>query len=48
MDVLLHVTLLAALAFLCLTGQAASSVWVIVTRLIARKRVPTYPFGGLI
>ena len=45
MDVLLFVTVLAALAFLYLTSQAASSVWVIVARLIARKL--TYPFGGL-
>jgi len=43
MDVLLLFTVLAALAFLCFTGQAASSTWGVVTKLIARKRVPTYP-----
>ena len=42
MNVLLLVTVLATLAFLCFTGQAASSTRGIVIKLIARKRVPTY------
>jgi len=43
MDLLLLVTVLATLAFLRFTGHATSSTRGIVTKLIARKRVPTYP-----
>jgi hypothetical protein len=43
MDLLLLVTVLAALTFLCLAGQAVSATRGIVTKLIARKRVPAYP-----
>ena len=43
MDLLLLVTVLATLAFLRFTAHAASSTRGIVTKLIARKRVPTYP-----
>jgi hypothetical protein len=40
---LLLVTVLAALTFLCLAGQAVSATRGIVTKLIARKRVSAYP-----
>ena len=43
MDVLRLVIVLAAVAFHCFTGQPATLTRYVVTKLIARKRVPTYP-----
>jgi hypothetical protein len=43
MDVLRLVLVLAAVAFQCFTGHPASLIRDAVTKLIARKRVPTYP-----
>ena len=43
MDVLRVVIVLAAVAFQCFTGHPASLLRDAVTKLIARKRVPTYP-----
>ena len=43
MDVLRLVIVLAAVAFQCFTGRPASLLRDAVTKLIARKRVPTYP-----
>ncbi len=43
MDVLRLVIVLAAVAFQCFTGHPVSLLRDAVTKLIARKRVPTYP-----
>jgi hypothetical protein len=43
MDVLLFVIVLASVAFQCFTGHPASLTRYVVTQLIVRKRVPTYP-----
>jgi len=43
MDVLRLVIVLAAVAFQCFTGHPASLIRDAVSKLIARKRVPTYP-----
>jgi hypothetical protein len=43
MDVLRFVIVLAAVAFQCFTGHPASLIRGVVTKLIARKRVLTYP-----
>jgi hypothetical protein len=42
-DVLRFVIVLAAVAFQCFTGHPASLIRDAVTKLIAPKRVPTYP-----
>jgi hypothetical protein len=47
MDVLRIVIVLAAVAFQCFTGHPASLIRDAVTKLIARKRVPTYPIWRL-
>jgi hypothetical protein len=43
MDVLRLVIVLAAVAFQCFTGHPASLLRDAVTKVIARKRVPTFP-----
>lgn len=43
MNVLRLVIVLAVVAFQCFTGHPASLTRYLVTKLIARKRVPTYP-----
>jgi hypothetical protein len=43
MDVLRLVIVLATVAFQCFTGHPASLLREAVTKLVARKRVPSYP-----
>jgi hypothetical protein len=43
MDVLLFVIVLAGVAFQCFTGHPASLIRDACTKLIARKRAPTFP-----
>jgi hypothetical protein len=43
MDVLRLVIVLAAVAFQCFTGHPASLLRGAVTKLIARKQLPSYP-----
>jgi hypothetical protein len=43
LDVVRLVIVLAAVAFQCFTGHPESLIRAAVTKLIARKRVPTYP-----
>ena len=42
-DALLFLIVLASVAFQCFTGHPASLPRDLVTKLIVRKRVPTYP-----